>query len=65
MKFFQQVGTELKHTNLHESGHICECCEELEHKAQDYHPDDVECLRCKALCCCGCHRDPDTAPKPK
>lgn len=59
MKFYQQEGTALKRTYLHESGNICKCCEDILHAHTDDTrklPDDVECEKCHALCACSCHR---------
>jgi hypothetical protein len=65
MKFYQQEGTKLNRTQLHQSDHICECCQEYNHSAHTFLHDDAECQRCGQLCCCDCHRDPRTAPKPQ
>lgn len=56
MKFYQQQGSSLVRTHLHQSDNICECCQGFDHGAQEYHHDDAECPRCHSLCCCGCHR---------
>jgi hypothetical protein len=56
MKFYQQEGLKLNRSHLAESDHICTCCQSYDHAAATYHPDDIECPDCGALCCCDCHR---------
>lgn len=56
MKFYQQEGASLKRTNLAESDHICECCEDFTHGSHESLHDDAVCAKCSSLCCCSCHR---------